>query len=139
MIDLVNFLLHCSACNYHIGGPQLQLGECQHCGFTFNPKQRQYALMDPDTYLTTIELSDGQKASVIERAERLVHGRIQGLYGVFAVTGRGIECLEHYFAIRKSFGTVHMGVSKQSRKLIKIWPLRLIINRLSSCRMALYF
>ncbi len=100
--DLAYYLLHCADCGAGLTVKASNKGQCCVCNGLFSPNQRRYAKADSGTYSTIITLLNGQTASVIARADKLLDGKIHAIYGLLAVTSHGIECLDRYFAIHHS-------------------------------------
>lgn len=89
----------CRACEETIGPKELEKGECYSCGYTFNPKQRDWEREFPKLYEGAITILSGESVSIVKMAEQLLSERILARFGLFAVTSFGIECLSHSYSI----------------------------------------
>lgn len=99
---LEEYLNCCPSCKNRLSETEKIKGSCYECEAEFSPKQRQYAQENPELYLSKINFVNFGERTVLEMADGRVDGRILKIFGVFAVTDCGIECLTHYYAIDKS-------------------------------------
>lgn len=98
-----HYVKHCRNCNEYFGSDSLREGECIECYTPFNRAQRQYAVQNPELYELELNLADGELSTVIEQAEYLgLQGKILKVFGLFAVTENGIECLNHDYFIENA-------------------------------------
>ncbi|WP_374973729.1 hypothetical protein [Spongiibacter marinus] len=98
-MELSYYVDNCPSCDYLLSSEEKRQESCFNCGAEFSMAQRRYALENPDLYLSEIKLITGDVKKVIEVADGLVDGKILEIYGVFAVTDCGIECLNHFYTI----------------------------------------
>lgn len=98
-----HYLERCRQCNEIFGTEAYQSGECSGCYTTFSKEQRRNAEQDPSLYFQNVPLLGGESSTVIRQAEYLdLPGKILKVFGVFAVTEKGIECLTHSYFIENS-------------------------------------
>ena len=94
------YLEHCRSCGSVLDSESFRLSECLECCTPFSKEQRHYAECDPDTYLTEVTLLNGDVKLAIEQAEYFhMSGRILKIFGMFAVTDVGIQCLSTEYLI----------------------------------------
>ncbi len=89
----------CPSCNRSLTASELEEGQCYECDFSFDVKQYEYALSNPEVYSARVETAEGDAFSVLELAKVNVEGRIIAVYGILAVTTIGIECLTHEYTL----------------------------------------
>jgi ribosomal protein L37E len=98
-----HYIEHCRSCGDMLGEYSFQSGECYECSTPFSSEQRSYASINPKLYEQKIQLPNGSVKTVIEQAEYMnVTGKILAVFGIFAITSKGIECLTHEYLIEKS-------------------------------------
>lgn len=98
-----HYIEHCRSCGEVLGKNSFELGECYECNTPFSSEQRSYAAISPKIYEQEIHLPNGSLKTVIEQAEYMnISGKILAVFGVFAITSKGIECLTHEYFIEKS-------------------------------------
>lgn len=102
IMDITEYVKKCASCDTYFDEVEKNKGICNECGAEFSPSQRRYALENPDLYSKSIDLGNDNVKYIIQMADGLVDGKILAVYGVFAVTTRGIECLSHSYQIDKS-------------------------------------
>ncbi|MGI3044371.1 hypothetical protein ACRTDM_21865 [Shewanella algae] len=98
-MNLNNYLSICPSCKNSLTANEQASGRCGVCDCEFSPKQRQYALGNPTLYTQPIALGNGSVKTVIEMADGRVSGKILQIFGVWAVTDFGIECLDQGYVI----------------------------------------
>ncbi|MFT7015802.1 MAG: hypothetical protein ACJAY7_001748 [Pseudohongiellaceae bacterium] len=101
-MNLEYYVEHCRSCDSYLSEVARKEGVCSDCGCEFSVAQRKYAKENPEVYLSIMQKVDGEACTVLEAADGLVDGKILEVYGVFAVTDSGIECLNHFYAIDSS-------------------------------------
>lgn len=100
MDDLSYDLEHCRQCGGYLGSESLRAQECLDCYVPISLGQRGYAVKRPKVYSQLVTLLDGRSSTVLRQAEDLaLTGEVLAVYGVFAVTDGGIECLDHTYFI----------------------------------------
>lgn len=100
-MNLNEYVETCPACKSELSMKEEDKNCCFECGAEFSMTQRHYALERPDIYLSKVLTINGEQKTVIELADGRVDGKIVAVFGVFAVTDQGIECLDHYYAISR--------------------------------------
>lgn len=97
------YIEHCHNCGEMLGRNSFELSECYECNTPFSSEQRSYAAISPKIYEQEILLPNGSIKTVIEQAEYInLTGKILVVFGIFAITSKGIECLTHEYLIEKS-------------------------------------
>ncbi len=103
MSEFIDFYInHCPSCKEYLGVESKRQGECYECYAEFNRKQHRHAQDNPSIYERDVKLFNGEICKVIEMADRFIDGKIIEVFGLFAVTDRGIECLNHEYFIDNS-------------------------------------
>ena len=98
-----HYIEHCRGCGEYLGEDSINVGECINCDLPFSAKQRSYALRNPKLYESEVTLTDGEVTTVVAQAEYLdLQDRILKVFGLFAITEAGIECLDHEYYIENS-------------------------------------
>lgn len=95
-----HYVKYCRSCGEYLGPDSDRVSRCYECELPFSPDQRKYAEENPALYEIGVNLPNNESGTVIERVEYLgIRERILAVYGVFAVTQKGIECLSHDYFI----------------------------------------
>ncbi len=102
MIEFDQYGLTCPACQVRLIRESYDNSACHRCLAELNKHQWRYAKDNPSIYLSEIVLANGKIATVLEMADKYVHGKIVAVFGVFAVTEMGVESLDRQFMIKKS-------------------------------------
>ena len=90
---------NCYCCGYSLANTGSKIGECPECTRQYNFIQRGYAKEAPDLYATKVKLISGEFSSVLSAAEQSISEKIVAVFGGWAVTTNGIECLSHGYQI----------------------------------------
>ena len=100
-MDIRYYLGRCGNCDESLSRSELNEGSCYQCGYQFSTQQREWAKEIPGVYGKQVTGLNGEQYLVIEAAEQFIEGRIIRVFGQFAVTTSGIECLLHSYSIEK--------------------------------------
>ena len=120
MSEYINMYVdRCRSCEAYLGPSSYELGECYECYLPFSRVQRKFAQENPEIYEKKVVLPGGQVKTVIEQAEFMdFENKIHEVFGLFAITDRGIECLSHEYPIDKKLFTDSRFLSEMK---IKTW------------------
>ena len=89
----------CSHCGDTLSKEERKNGSCYNCDYQFNPMQSVWERESPELYEGNFIDIEGETRSIRKMAEQLLTGKIIKIFGVFAVTTKGIECLDHNYSI----------------------------------------
>lgn len=81
-----------SGCHENLSAKEMNSGRCYECDSEFDPKQRAYALENRQLYTSLVQTQHGSR-TIIELADGRITGKILEVYGDWAVTDFGVECL----------------------------------------------
>ncbi|MFA0811837.1 hypothetical protein [Microbulbifer epialgicus] len=117
-----NYVSHCQNFDELLGEQSFTLDECYECYTPFSRLQRKFAEESPHIYSQEVILPNGELSSVIRQAEHLnLDGKVIAVFGVFAVTDKGIECLSHdYFISKHRYNEDDWDSHMQSKTWVKI-------------------
>lgn len=118
MADYIeHYIEHCSSCGSYLGPDDHNCGECLDCYTPFSRVQRAFAVKNPDLYSSKVTLVSGDSPTLIERCEFLnLQDEILMFFGVFGVTHKGIECLNHDYFIETKHSTKDQWMSHMGEK-----------------------
>lgn len=103
MDDIQHYMEHCPNCGEYLSEESYTQRECIKCYCSTSPTQRRFAKQDNSTYFQKVTLINGEESTVVRRAEYLdMSAKILKVFGLFAVTEIGIECLDHSYLIEKN-------------------------------------
>ena len=103
-MDLHHYLNHCNSCNHLLSDLEYSKGECFECGSYFNKKQRNHARRNPEFYTQDVVVDNESTLPLIKIVDSILdmeHPIIE-LYGIFAITNDGIDCLSKGYDIPKT-------------------------------------
>jgi len=89
----------CYCCRENLNGTGAATGECPECSRIYNFNQRRFAVKNPALYTSSVPLQGGEQSTVLNLAEQMFDEEIIAVFGVWAVTTGGIECLSNGYSI----------------------------------------
>lgn len=91
----------CFSCNITLANTGYEHGHCPECERIYDFGQRTYAMQNPQVYLATFVNIWGNIDIVLNAAEQSFRSQILSVFGQWAVTSDGIECLGNSYSISK--------------------------------------